>query len=57
MLTEERKIMSQVHLDVEVDEEDEIKADSRNHQNEETESEDRIDGLHDISFENKVYFC
>ena len=57
MLTEERKIMSQVHLDVEVDEEDEIKADSRNHQNEETESEDRIDGLHDISFEDKVYFC
>jgi len=58
MLTEEeRKFLSQVHLDVEVDEEDEIKADSRNQQNEGTESEDRIDGLHDITFEGKVYFC
>ena len=49
MLTEEeRKFLSQVHLDVEIDEDDEIKADSRNQQNEGTESEDRIDGLHGL---------
>jgi hypothetical protein len=53
MLTEEeRKFLFQVHLDVEVDEEDEIEADSRNQQN-----EDRIDGLHAVTFEGKVYFC
>jgi len=46
-----------VHLDVEIDEDDEIKADSRNQQNEGTESEDRIDGLHDVTFEGKIYFC